>query len=552
MANIDVADVVKQRGSMSDSEKYNFYCNHFSPDDDPPVKSHSFRHQYLKKYKWLIYSRQENGGYCLPCVLFARSTDVRKGKGALVESAFNNFKKMYDVCDTHASREYHKGAVATCEAFVQVMSGRQESVAVQLREGARETIQNNRKKLQSIIETIMLCGRQNIPLRGHRDSSTNLEGPQSDSTNHGNFWALLNFRICTGDTFLKDHLHSAARNAMYTSPDIQNQLVKILGDKVRDTILNKIRRSLCYTLIVDEVTDCSNKEQLCIVIRYIEPDTSYIREDLVTFLECDSGVSGEALAEKMLGFVTDHLDPSKMRGQAYDGASNMSGRRNGVAAKISSVYPLTLYTHCASHSLNLAVVASFEEPSVRNMIGVIHRVSTFFFAHPKRQKKLEEAIQNTQPGSNVVKLKDLCRTRWVERIDAIDRFKHLHSSIVACFESISTEGSSLWSSDAVTDASTLLLAITTTEFISALVITNECLQYFLGLTRSLQQEAKDIVQAVSEVTTLTSTLEEVRENVDSYHSEWFKTVPDVWRGRNHSINAQDMRPSATQSEYPSF
>ena len=143
--------------------------------------------------------------------LFARSTDVCKGKGALVESAFNNFKKMYDVCDTHASREYHKGAVATCEAFVQVMSGRQESVAVQLREGARETIQNNRKKLQSIIETITLCVWQNIPLRGHRDSSTNLEGPQSDSTNHGNFWTLLNFRICAGDTFLKDHLHSAAR-----------------------------------------------------------------------------------------------------------------------------------------------------------------------------------------------------------------------------------------------------------------------------------------------------------------------------------------------------
>ena len=193
----------------------------------------------------------------------------------------------------------------------------------------------------------------------------------------------------------------------------------------------------------------------------------------------------------MLGFVTDYLDPSKMRGQAYDGASNMSGRRNGAAAKISSVYPLALYTHCASHSFNLAVVASFEEPSVRNMIGVVHRVSTFFFAHPKRQKKLEEAIQNTQPDSNAVKLKDLCtgcRTRWVERIGAIDRFKRLHSSIVACFESISEEGSSLWSSD----ASTLLLAITTTEFISALVITTECLQSFLGLTHSLSKKQRTL------------------------------------------------------------
>ena len=174
-----------------------------------------------------MYSRQENGGYCLPCVLFARSTDVRKGKGALVETAFNNFKKMYDICDIHAERGYHKDAVAACEAFVQVMSGKQESVAIQLRDGARETIQNNRKKLHSIIETIILCGRQNIALRGHRDSSTDLEGPQSDSTNYGNFWALLNFRI------------SATRNAMYTSPDIQNQLINILGDSVRDTILRR-------------------------------------------------------------------------------------------------------------------------------------------------------------------------------------------------------------------------------------------------------------------------------------------------------------------------
>lgn len=94
---------------------------------------------------------------------------------------------------------------------------------------------------------------------------------------------------------------------MHNSPDIQNQLVKILGDQVRDTIFNKIRRSLCYTLIAGEVTDCSNNiEHLCIVIGYVEPDTSYIREDLVT-LERDSGVSGEALAEKILGFVTDHL-----------------------------------------------------------------------------------------------------------------------------------------------------------------------------------------------------------------------------------------------------
>ena len=109
----------------------------------------------------------------------------------------------------------------------------------------------------------------------------------------------------------------------------------------------------------------------------------------------------------------------------------------------------------------------------------------------------------------------------------------------------------MWSPDSVTDASTLLLVITRTEFISAPVIINECLQYLWGLTTSLQEEAKDIVQAVSEIKTLTSSLKQVRENVDSYHSRWFETVsPSMYRicGRQHhraSIPSEYFRRTIT-------
>ena len=95
-----------------------------------------------------------------------------------------------------------------------------ESVLIQLREGARKTIPDNRKKLRSITEIIVLCGRQNIALSSHCGSSTHMEGVPAVSTNHGNFCALLNFRISAGDTILRDHLQSAARCATYTSPDI--------------------------------------------------------------------------------------------------------------------------------------------------------------------------------------------------------------------------------------------------------------------------------------------------------------------------------------------
>ena len=135
----------------------------------------------------------------------------------------------------------------------------------------------------------------------------------------------------------------------------------------------------------------------------------------------------------MTSFLEEHgLDPNKLRGQGYDGAGNMSGKTNGAAAIISPDYPLTIYIHCASHTLNLAVVKTLEVQCVWNMIEVVNKVSIFFFAHPKWQKKVEEAIQTTQPLSPVHKLRDLCRTRWIERIDALDRFKELHPSVVAC------------------------------------------------------------------------------------------------------------------------
>ena len=316
------------------------------------------------------------------------------------------------------------------------------------------------------------------------------------TASHGNFWALLQFRAAEGDLVLREHLSHAPRNATYTSPDIQNQIIDILGDYVRQKILSQVQNQF-FTLIADEVTDCSNKEQLSLVLRYVDRESSQIREDLVAFIECDTGVAGRDIANKMLSFLRSHgVDLTKLCGQTYDVSGNMSGKINGAAALISTQYPLALYL---SHCLNLAVVKSLDETNVRNMMVVVNKVWIFFSSHPKRQRKLEEAIETTQPESRIQKLKDLCRTRWIQRIDALDRFQVLYTSIVQCMESISAEGSSLWTQESITDSKTLLLAITTTEFLSALVITNGCLQYLLSLTCSLQAEAKDIVEAVTKL-----------------------------------------------------
>ena len=168
-------------------------------------------------------------------------------------------------------------------------------------------------------------------------------------------------------------------------------------------------------MVADEVTDISNKEQLSLVVRYVDHGSLLVREDLVAFIECDTGISGRAIADKIISCLQAYgLDLSNLRGQAYDGAGNMAGSVNGAAALITADYPLAFYLHCASHCLNLAVVKSLQLTSVRNMMGIAEKVFQLFAAHPKRQRALEKSISDTQLESKNHKLKDLCRTRWVQ------------------------------------------------------------------------------------------------------------------------------------------
>ena len=87
----------------------------------------------------------------------------------------------------------------------------------------------------------------------------------------------------------------------------------------------------------------------------------------------------------------------------------MSGPTRGIAALVAAEYPLAIYIHLASHCLDLVVIKSLQVTCVRNLIGAI--VGLLFAANPKRQAVLEMllTIEETQPETQVHKLKDLCK-----------------------------------------------------------------------------------------------------------------------------------------------
>ena len=126
------------------------------------------------------------------------------------------------------------------------------------------------------------------------------------------------------------------------------------------------------------MTDAANREQLSLVIRYFDPESKTAAERLLNLTACHLGVTGFGIAETILDLLQkNHLDPKLLRGQEYDGASNLAGKVKGAAAIITSKHSLALYFHCASHQLNLAVMKSAELISAKNLMGTCKNYMIF-------------------------------------------------------------------------------------------------------------------------------------------------------------------------------
>ena len=266
--------------------------------------------------------------------------------------------------------EFHKAAAGCADDFLRVQEGKMLSISEQLIDIHRNTVELNRQKLQSIIKTVVLCGKQNMALQGHRDDSSHLD---ESSGNPGNFQALLNFRVEAGDKVLANHFANGPRNATYRSK-IQNEIIEVLGTYTQDKIVAEINEAGAFSLLVDEASDSSNKEQLPLILRFVDKERN-VREEFVGFYECEDGVTGQAIATLILKALQElGLSMDFCKGHCYDGAGNMSGPCNGAAVIVRRQCPKAIYTHCMAHRLNLSVVSACKMQNVRNTFDTVGEV----------------------------------------------------------------------------------------------------------------------------------------------------------------------------------
>ena len=183
-------------------------------------------------------------------------------------------------------------------------------IGARLRTQCEERRHFSRDVLMKLLSSIRYLCHQGLALRGHNESTETLDG---------NLYQLL-LMLSENDRPTKEWLSKRE----YTSPDIVNELITIMGQCVLRNFLARVKEAMWYAIIADEATDVSQNEVMCISVRWVGAHYG-IHEDVLGLVKLPDTKSETLFSAIKDVLMRCTLPLSMCRGQAYNGAANMSG-----------------------------------------------------------------------------------------------------------------------------------------------------------------------------------------------------------------------------------
>ncbi|CAN1824202.1 Zinc finger MYM-type protein 1 [Linum perenne] len=275
-----------------------------------------------------------------------------------------------------------------------------QSISVAINKQSDQTKKDYRVRLEASVKCINWLLKHGLPFRGHDESE--------DSPNRGLFLSLLEFYASDIEHVKSVVLGNAPKNLQMTSPDIQKDIVHALALETSKLITKDIGDDF-FAILADESRDVSVKEQMGVVLRYVDGKGCALERFLGVCHVSDTKVmSLKKAIEAML--VKHGLSISKVRGQGYDGASNMKGELNGLKTLILEESPSAYYIHCFAHRLQLALVAVAQNHDDVNVF--------FFIVAVAITNELSIALQNKgQDIVNAIHLVKVSKRRFQDMRD---------------------------------------------------------------------------------------------------------------------------------------
>ncbi|GFY95342.1 dihydroxyacetone kinase [Actinidia rufa] len=370
-----------------------------------------------------------------------------------------------------------------------------------------------RTRLNASIDCVRFLLRQGLAFRGHDESES--------SSSQGNFLELLKFLAEHNEDVKSVALNNARQNLKLVAPKIQKDIVSVAASETINVIIKDLGDAL-FSILIDEARDISIKEQMAFVIRYVNKEGHVIER----FLGIEHVTNTSALALKKAVedlFCRHGLSISRLRGQGYDGASNMQVELNGLKALILKESPCAYYVHCFAHQLQLALVAvAKNHDQIALLFNLVSNVVNVVGASCKRRDILKEkqaskvvealnkGILSSGQGLNQeTNLKRAGDTRWGSHYGTLISLIDMFSAVIDVLEMISEDGSN---SEQRAEANVLLHSIQSFGFVFNLHLMRAILGITNELSQALQRKDQDIVNAMTLVQVSKRRLQMMRES----------------------------------------
>ncbi|KAK4738617.1 hypothetical protein R3W88_002314 [Solanum pinnatisectum] len=440
-------------------------------DSYPPTKIGKRTRQFCKIWfegpysKWLEYSVEKDFVYCLCCYLFKDDFFHGSTSEFYTKTGFRNWNRALERFRKHVGdvNSIHD----KCFNKMLDLSNHHQSIQVVIDKHSQKLKNEYRMRLETSIDVSRLLLQYGLPFRGHDESESSIN---------------------------------------------QETLKAIIGDLNGDY----------FGILVDESKDISHKEQMALVLHFVNKNGEVV-ERFIGLVHV-SDTSACSLKKAIYSLLSIHsLSPSKIRGQGYDGASNMKGEINELKTLIMKDSPSAYYIHCFAHQLQLTLVAIAKKhldvedffdhvSNVLNVVGGSFKHRDLLRDH--QAKKLEQLFESceVQKGQGLHQERGFQRlgdTRWGSHFKTLDNFIVILSSIVHVLEVIELERST--SSDR-NQAEYLLTKIKTFKFIFVLHLMLKVLAMSNELSMILQKKDQDIVNVVEFLNITKKRLQDMREN----------------------------------------
>ncbi|XP_062089726.1 uncharacterized protein LOC133796268 [Humulus lupulus] len=375
---------------------------------------------------WLEYSISKNYAFFLCCYLFKSSIGKQAGGNTFVSEGFSNWKKM-SLLEAHVvnHNSSHYKCYKICEALI---DGKQQIEHLFLKKNIKDRI-SYRVRLIASTDCIRFLVRQGLAFRGHDESQ--------ESNNQGNFLEFLTFLANHNDEVRAIALKNAPENLKLNSPKIQKDIVNACAMETINVIIRDMG-DVAFSILVDESRDIA--------------------------------------IDKL--FSKHGLSISKLRGQEYDGASNMSEEFNGLKSIIMKENECTFLT-VVSKVVNVVGASSKRRDILqeKQALKVIEALNDGYL--------LSGRGQNQESG-----IKRPCDTHWGSHYGTLVSFTIMFSSIIDVLEKITNDR---LNSEQKYEASIMLQMVQTYNFSLSLHLVKNILGITNELSQVLQKGDQDIV-----------------------------------------------------------